>query len=216
MMGWLRRRFFTGLLILLPTVITGFVMYRFFVSVDSILLNPLVQRYPFLDIPGLGFLGVFLIILLTGVFAGNFLGSTIISWAESLVFKIPLIGRVYIAIKQMGEVFFKHERTVFKRAVLVQYPRPGIYAVAFVTSTWKQKDIDGREKAFVNVFLPTTPNPTSGFFLMVPEEEAIPFDYTTEEAMKLIISAGAVLPGMNGQVNGPAQGDESSGRSETA
>ncbi len=212
-MGWLRRRFFTGLLILLPTVVTGYVLYRFFVSVDSILLNPLVQRYPFLDIPGLGFLGVFLIILLTGVFAGNFFGSTIISWVESLVFRIPLVSRVYIAIKQMSEVFFKQERTVFKRAVLIQYPRPGIYAVAFVTSKWKQKDIDGREKTFVNVFLPTTPNPTSGFFLMVPEDETIPFDYTTEEAMKLIISAGAVLPGMNSHGNGPAKGTESGGRS---
>ena len=104
-MGWLRRRFLTGLLILLPTVITGYVLYRFFISVDSILLNPLVQRYPFLDIPGLGFLGVFLIILLTGVFAGNFIGSAIISWTESFVFRIPLISRVYIAIKQMSEVF---------------------------------------------------------------------------------------------------------------
>lgn len=214
-MGWLRRRFFTGLLLLLPTVVTGYVLYRFFVSVDSILLNPLVQRYPFLDIPGLGFLGVFLIILLTGVFASNFFGSTIISWAESLVFKIPLIGRVYIAIKQMSEVFFKHERTVFKRAVLIQYPRPGIYAVAFMTSTWKQKDIDGREKTFVNIFLPTTPNPTSGFFLMVPEDEIIPFDYTIEEAMKLIISAGAVLPGMNGPVSRSTEGAESGGRTGT-
>ena len=215
-MGWLRRRFFTGLLLLLPTVVTGYVLYRFFISVDSILLNPLVQRYPFLDIPGLGFLGVFLIILLTGVFASNFFGSTIISWAESLVFKIPLIGRVYIAIKQMSEVFFKHERTVFKRAVLIQYPRPGIYAVAFMTSTWKQKDIDGCERTFVNIFLPTTPNPTSGFFLMVPEDETIPFDYTIEEAMKLIISAGAVLPGMNGPGSRPMEGAESGGRSGTA
>jgi uncharacterized membrane protein len=215
-MGWLRRRFFTGLLLLLPTVVTGYVLYRFFISVDSILLDPLVQRYPFLDIPGLGFLGVFLIILLTGVFASNFFGSTIISWAESLVFKIPLIGRVYIAIKQMSEVFFKHERTVFKRAVLIQYPRPGIYAVAFMTSTWKQKDIDGHVRTFVNIFLPTTPNPTSGFFLMVPEDETIPFDYTIEEAMKLIISAGAVLPGMNGPGSRPTEGAESGGRSGTA
>jgi uncharacterized membrane protein len=208
-MGWLRRRFITGLLILLPTVITGYVLYRFFVSIDSLLLNPLVERYPFLDIPGLGFLGVFLIIIMTGVFAGNFLGSTIISWAESLVFKIPLVSRVYIAIKQMSEVFFKQERTVFKRAVMIQYPRPGMYAVAFVTSTWKQKDIDGRERNFMNVFLPTTPNPTSGFFLMVPEEETIPFDYSTEEAMKLIISAGAVLPDRNVAVGGPHRRIES-------
>lgn len=200
-MGWFRRKFFTGLLILLPTVVTGYVLYRFFVSVDSILLRPLVQRYPFLDIPGLGFLGVILIILLTGVFAGNFIGRGVISWLESLVFRIPLISRIYIAIKQMSEVFFKQERTVFKRAVLIEYPRAGVYAVAFVTSVWRQKDIEGKERTYVNVFLPTTPNPTSGFFLMVPEEETVPFDYTTEQAMKLIISGGAVLPG-EGAVSG--------------
>jgi uncharacterized membrane protein len=193
-MGWFRRKFFTGLIILLPTVITAYVFYRLFVSIDSI-LEPVVMRYPFLDIPGLGFLSVILIILLTGIFAGNFFGSTIITWMESVVFRIPLISRIYIAIKQLSEVFLKQERTVFKRAVLVQYPRPGIYVVGFVTSSWRFKDENGNEKTFVNIFLPTTPNPTSGLFLMVPEEEVMPFDYTIEEALKLVISGGAVLPG---------------------
>jgi uncharacterized membrane protein len=193
-MGWFRRKFFTGLIILLPTVVTAYVFYRLFVSIDNI-LEPVVMRYPFLDIPGLGFLSVILIILLTGIFAGNFFGGTIIAWMESVVFRIPLISRIYIAIKQLSEVFLKQERTVFKRAVLIQYPRPGIYVVGFVTSSWRFKDENGNEKTFVNIFLPTTPNPTSGLFLMVPEAEVMPFDYTIEDALKLVISGGAVLPG---------------------
>ncbi len=193
-MGWFRRKFLTGLIILLPTVVTIYIFYRIFISMDNI-LEPLVLRYPFLDIPGLGFLGVLLIVLLTGIFAGNFFGRTIISWLETVVFRIPLFNRMYIAIKQLSEVFLKQERTVFKRAILIQYPRHGIYVVGFVTSTWLFKDETGEKKSFINVFLPTTPNPTSGLFLMIPEEEAIPFDCTIEEALKLVISGGAVLPG---------------------
>lgn len=195
-MGWIRRKFLTGLIILLPTVVTIYIFYRIFVSMDNI-LEPLVLRYPFLDIPGLGFLSVVLIVFLTGIFAGNFFGRTIISWLETVVFRIPLFSRMYIAIKQLSEVFLKQERTVFKRAILIQYPRRGIYVVGFVTSTWRFKDETGEEKSFINVFLPTTPNPTSGLFLMIPEEEAIPFDHTIEEALKLVISGGAVLPGMD-------------------
>jgi len=200
-MGWFRRKFLTGLIILLPTVVTIYIFYRVFVSFDNI-LEPLVLKYPFLDIPGLGVLSVVLIVLLTGIFAGNFFGRTIISWLETVVFRIPLFSRMYIAIKQLSEVFLKQERTVFKRAILVQYPRPGIYVVAFVTSTWRFKDETGEERSFVNVFLPTTPNPTSGLFLMIPEEEAIPFDYTIEDALKLVISGGAVLPGMESKESG--------------
>ena len=200
-MGWFRRKFLTGLIILLPTVVTIYIFYRIFVSVDNV-LKPLVLRYPFLDIPGLGVVSVVLIVLLTGIFAGNFFGRTIISWLESVVFRIPLFSRMYIAIKQLSEVFLKQQRTVFKRTILVQYPRPGIYFVAFVTSTWRFEDEKGEERSFVNVFLPTTPNPTSGLFLMIPEEEAIPFDYTIEEALKLVISGGAVLPGMESKESG--------------
>jgi uncharacterized membrane protein len=200
-MGWFRRKFLTGLIILLPTVVTIYIFYRIFVSVDNI-LKPLVLRYPFLDIPGLGVLSVVLIILLTGIFAGNFLGRKIIIWLETVVFRIPLFSRMYIAIKQLSEVFLKQERTVFKRAILVQYPRAGIYVVAFVTSTWRFKDETGEEKSFINVFLPTTPNPTSGLFLMIPEEEAIPFDCTIEDALKLVISGGAVLPGVDSTESG--------------
>lgn len=191
-MGWFRRNFLTGLLILLPTVITVFAFYRIFIAIDSI-LKPLVAKYPILDFPGLGFIGVILIILLTGMFGRNLIGRRIIAGFESIGTKIPLFSRIYIAIKQISEVFLRQERTVFREAILVQFPRPGIYSIAFVTSRCRMPTIEGKEKILINIFLPTTPNPTSGFFLMIPESEAIPLECTIEEALKMVISAGAVM-----------------------
>lgn len=192
-MGWFRRKMLTGLVIILPTVVTGYIFYWLFISIDSI-LGPLVARFPFLDFPGFGFISVIVVILLVGVFAGNIIGRQIIEGLEALVRRIPLINRMYIGIKQISEVFLRHERTVFRKAILIQYPRPGIYVVGFVTSSWKFRGSDGAEHSFVNVFLPTTPNPTSGLFLMIPEEEAIPLDCSPDDALKMVISGGAFIP----------------------
>jgi uncharacterized membrane protein len=105
---------------------------------------------------------------------------------------------MYIAVKQLGEVFLRRERTVFKKAVLVQYPIAGTFAVGFVTTDSKFQDADGKTRDFFNVFLPTTPNPTSGFFLMVPANEVIALDCSVEEALKMVISGGAVKPYFSG------------------
>jgi uncharacterized membrane protein len=193
MFGWLRRRFLTGLVILLPTVLTGWILFQVFRSVDSV-LRPVVARYPFLDFPGLGFLAVIVLILLTGVFAGNFIGRRIISLSEAVVVRVPLVNRMYTAIKQVSEVFLREERTVFKKAVLIEYPRRGIMVVGFVTSTWRYSGPSGEDVVVINVFLPTTPNPTSGLFLMIREEETIEMNCSVEEAVKMVISGGAVIP----------------------
>ncbi len=195
-MGWLRRKFLTGLVILLPTVLTGWILYKIFVSMDNI-LRPLVEKYSFLDIPGLGLIAVTLLVLVAGVFAGNFIGRKILKWSEGVVTRIPLVNRMYTAIKQTSEVFVRHERTVFKEAIFIQYPRPGISVVGFVTSTWVTRIGDGPEKKYINVFMPTTPIPTSGLFLMIPEEEAIPMNVSVEDALKMVISGGAVIPPLN-------------------
>ncbi|HUV37505.1 MAG TPA: DUF502 domain-containing protein [Patescibacteria group bacterium] len=192
-MGWFKRKILTGLVIILPTVVTGYVFYWLFVSIDSI-LKPLLVKYPFIDFPGFGFVSVVLVILLVGVFAGNIIGRQIIEGLESLVRRIPLINRMYIGIKQISEVFLRHERTVFREAILIQYPRPGIYVIGFVTSAWKVRGADGEERSLINVFLPTTPNPTSGLFLMVPREETIPLECSPDDALKMVISGGAFIP----------------------
>jgi len=117
------------------------------------------------------------------------------------------VRSIYVAIKQVSEVFLKQERTVFKKVVLVQYPRPGIYVIGFETATWRFEGADGLEHDFVTIFIPTTPNPTSGLFIMVRREEAIPSDLSIEEAMKMVISGGAVVPpGHRHAAGGPEGG----------
>jgi uncharacterized membrane protein len=204
---WFKRRFLTGLLVLMPTVLTAYVIYRIFMWIDGI-LGPITERYPFLDIPGLGFVGVIVIILLAGVVGGGFFGKTLFRWLEGGFEKIPMVRSIYVAIKQVSEVFLKQERTVFKKVVLVQYPRPGIYAIGFETSTWRFKGADGLERDYVTIFIPTTPNPTSGLFIMIRREEAIPSDLSIEEAMKMVISGGAVVPsGQRYAAGGPEGGE---------
>jgi len=190
---WFKRKFLTGLLVLLPIALTGYVFFRVFRWVDSI-LKPVTARHPYLDIPGLGFVAVIVIVLLAGVLGGGFFGRTLFRWFEGGLERIPMVRSIYVAIKQVSEVFLKQERTVFKKVVLIQYPRPGIYVIGFVTSTWRFKGAGGAEQDFVTIFLPTTPNPTSGLFMMVPRHEVIDSDLSIEDAMKMIISGGAVVP----------------------
>ena len=191
--NWLRRSFLTGLLVLLPTVVTAYVLYRIFVWVDGF-LKPIIARYPFLDVPGLGFLAVIVIILLAGVLGGNLFGKTLYRWFEGGFEKIPLVRSIYVAIKQISEVFLKQERTVFKKVVLVEYPRAGTYMIGFVTSGWRFTDESGVEHEFITVFLPTSPNPTTGFLVIIPPHEAHPSDLSVEDAFKVVISGGAVVP----------------------
>jgi uncharacterized membrane protein len=191
---WFKRKFLTGLLVLLPTALTAYVLYRIFVWVDGF-LKPIIARYPFFDIPGLGFVAVILIILLAGVFGGGFFGRTLLRWLEGGFEKLPMVSRIYVAIKQISEVFLRQERTVFERVVLVEYPRPGIWMLGFVTSRWRFRAPGREEGEYITAFLPTSPNPTTGFLIIVPPAEAIPTDLSVEEAFKVVISAGAVVPG---------------------
>lgn len=190
---WLRRTFLTGVLVLFPVAFTVYIMFRLFRWVDGI-LAPIAARHPILDTPGLGLLGVVVIVFVAGVLGGSFLGRTVFRWVGEAFEKIPMVRSLYHALRQTSEVFLKEDRTVFKRVVIVQYPRPGIYAIALETSEWRFRGVDGVEREFVTVFLPTTPNPTSGLLLLLPAEEAIPSDLTIEDALKLVISGGAVVP----------------------
>lgn len=192
MFAWIRKKLLTGLLILMPTLLTGWILIRLFRSADSI-LKPVITRYPFLDIPGLGFFSVIIILLLTGIFAGNFIGRRIIHWVEKGINQIPMVSWMYTAFKQMSEVFLHEKRTAFRRAIILEYPRRGVYAVGFVTSTWSYRDSGGTDRVFLNVFLPTTPIPTSGLFLMIPENDTIPMDCSVDEALKMVISGGAIV-----------------------
>lgn len=192
-MKYLRRRFITGLLILLPAVVTGWVLWKIFSSVDS-LLGPVQRRYPIIDHPGVGFAVVILIVIITGVVAGNLIGRRFISRGERILYKLPIIRRIYVAVKELSEVFLADRRMVFREVVVVRYPHRDSYALGFVTEKAPQQFADLVGRTLINVFVPTTPNPTSGFLLFVPPEDVVKLPISVEEALKLVVSGGIYIP----------------------
>ncbi len=192
-MRFIRRYFITGLLILTPITVTAYIFWKVFNSVDG-LLDPIQERYPLLDFPGFGFVVIVLVIILTGFFAGNFIGRRIISSGERILNYVPLIRRIYTAVKELSEVFLSDKKTIFRKVVLIRYPHPNSFALAFMTQEASEyfNGLAGRD--LVNVFVPTTPNPTSGFLLLIPKDEIIPVRMSVEEGLKMVISGGAFLP----------------------
>ncbi|UCG14678.1 MAG: DUF502 domain-containing protein [Deltaproteobacteria bacterium] len=205
MFKWLkatiRGYFFAGLLVIVPLGITIFVISAVLRLMDRILdfLPPKFHpdtHLPF-PIPGLGPILGLLLIMLTGILVKNYIGRRVVDFGEYLLSKIPLVRPVYAAAKQLLQAMFGDTHDAFKRVVLVEYPRKGVYALAFVTGVSSGELQEKTSSKMINVFLPTTPNPTSGFYLMVPEQEAIPLSISVEEAFKLLISGGAVELGVN-------------------
>ncbi len=199
----IRGYFLTGLLVLIPVVLTGWIIWKLFLAIDGI-LRPYV--HPFLadrfgidllgetQIPGIGFITLTLAIIATGAIARNYFGRKIVIFGDKIVERIPLINRVYGAIKQISQAFFSSKREVFKKPVLFEYPRKGIYSIGFYTQDTRGPVQEVLDTDMVSIFLPTTPNPTSGFLLFVPKSEVYDLDLTIEEALKLVISGGAIIP----------------------
>jgi uncharacterized membrane protein len=141
------------------------------------------------------FVALVLVILGTGAFARNFVGAQAVAFGERILARIPVVRRIYLAVRQISEALFADRKGVFRRAVLFEYPRKGIWSVGFVTAESSgEVDSELPGVAHYHVFLPTTPNPTSGYLLMIPKEECRPLDMSIEDALKLIISGGAVSP----------------------
>jgi len=198
---WLRNRFLTGVVVAAPIGITIWLIYSFVSFVDQV-IKPLVPaRYnpesylPF-AIPGMGLLIAILALTLLGALAANIFGRSLLDLGERIVNAVPLIRNIYSALKQIVETVFQGQQNSFKEVVLVEYPMAGSYAVAFVASHGRGviKSVVGKGENVVGVFIPTTPNPTSGFLIFVPRSKAIALDLTVEEAAKLIISFGMVTP----------------------
>lgn len=187
----LRRYLFTGLIVLLPVVVTAFVLWRLFFALDDI-LGKFVETYVGRPVPGVGLVALVALVMGIGAIASNFVGRRLIGAGETLVTRVPLMGWIYRTTKQLFSVVLGERSTSFRKVVLVNYPKDGTYSIAFLTaeSTGLVKGEEG--KNFVTVFLPTTPNPTSGFLLVVPEEETIPLDMSVDEGLRLVISAGAL------------------------
>ncbi len=187
----LRRYFFTGLVVLLPAVISAFVLWRLFTGLDLI-LGRYVELYLGYSVPGVGLVALLLIIIVIGALASNILGRRLIRTGELLVERIPILRWIYRTTKQMFAMLLQEKRTSFGKVVLVSFPKKGTYSMAFQTSEGSPVIDEKLGRKMVAVFLPTTTNPTSGYFLLVPEDEVIPLNISAEEGLKYIISAGAM------------------------
>lgn len=197
MISGLRNHFIAGILVVVPTVVAVFIIYRGGAFLDRILdpvLNPVYNALGLPRIPLVGLVLLVFLVWLVGVFASNLLGRRLIQFGENLLVKIPLFNRIYIAMKQILDVFLQDRKAIFLRVVLVEFPQAGCYALGFVTLEPDSSLTEAVAPGLVHVFVPTAPNPTSGFFLMVPPEEALPLDMTVEEGLKMVISGGAVTP----------------------
>ncbi|MBI5287223.1 MAG: DUF502 domain-containing protein [Deltaproteobacteria bacterium] len=198
MKAHLKRYFITGLLVTVPLSITIYVLGLVVGVMDAILtylpkpLQP--DTYLPFHIPGLGVIFTILAILLTGLLATNLLGRRFIEAGERFLDKIPFLRSVYNSTKQFLEAFLSREHQGFRRVVLVEFPRKGLYSVGFITGVTKGEVQDKTREKVVNVFLPTTPNPTTGYYLLVPEKDIIYLDMSIEDAFKLIITGGMVTP----------------------
>jgi uncharacterized membrane protein len=198
----LRRHFITGLVVLAPTVVTGWLVWKIFITVDNI-IEPFRRKFPVIDFPGLGVVVVVVLIFAIGFLASNLVGRRMIAVGERLLNRLPLVRRIYSASKELSGVFFTDKKTVFKRTVLIRFPHESSYAMAFVMNERVRCLDDAVGSEALTVFVPTTPNPTSGFMLVVPKAETVDLEISVEEALKMVISGGAFVPHVFSEI--PAQ-----------
>ncbi len=196
----LRAYFFTGILVTAPVAMTFYVAYKVILWVDtgvSKLLPPQLRSYydtlPF-TIPGLGIIVLILVMTLIGMFAAGFIGKFFIRLGDWIVKRIPLISTVYSLLKKVFETFLSDKTSAFSKVVLLEYPRKGIWILGLVSTDTEGEVKDILKQEMVNVFVPTTPNPTSGFLIFMPKKDLVYLDMTVEEALKFIISGGIVSP----------------------
>ncbi|HBE79317.1 MAG TPA: DUF502 domain-containing protein [Firmicutes bacterium] len=189
----LRTYFFTGLFLLIPVAITLMILVWGFNQSDAILGN-LIYRIFKVRIIGLGLISLLLLIILTGVLAHNFLGRKLIQFAENILHKIPILSSIYRTTKQITVSFTKADKNLFRKVVLVEYPRAGIFSPGFQIGTAPLEITEKTAATLVGVFIPTVPNPTTGFLIYVPEKNVIFLDMSIEEGFKLVISAGVIKP----------------------
>ena len=197
-MGRLRKYLIAGILVWLPLGVTVLVVKLFVDLMDRTLLLIPPQYTPEallgFSIPGLGVLLSVLIILFTGMIAANLLGGKLVALWESILARIPLVRSIYSAVKQLTETLFSSTGQSFRKVLLVEYPRKGAWTLAFQTGTDAGEAQQKTGEDVINIYVPTTPNPTSGFFLMIPRRDVIELDMSVGEGLRMIISMGVVVP----------------------
>lgn len=200
MIAHLRRYFISGLLVWLPIWVTLLVI-KFLVDILSkslLLLPPQYQPDVLLGfhVPGIGVIITLGVILLTGIFVANYIGGRLVAMGDALMARIPLVRSIYTGVKQVTHTLFTPGGQSFRKVLLVEFPSPGVWSIAFQTGT-VGKEIEGSlQESMVSYFIPTTPNPTSGFLMMAPKSKVIELDMTVDQALKFVISLGVVQPTM--------------------
>ena len=186
-----RSKIFAGLAALLPLYLTFFVIKFLFVTLEE-MSDPILKRFN-LDIPGLGIILTVLLIYILGFLVTNFLGRKIFNLGERIVKKVPIVNMIYTTLKQIIDTFTKGSTDAFEGAVYIEYPRHGLWTMAFISGESKTKD----GVPYYHLFVPTTPNPTSGFFLMIPQADTVATGMSVEDGLKTIISGGLLAPEEN-------------------
>jgi uncharacterized membrane protein len=194
----MRRYLITGLLIWVPLGITFWVLHALVTTMDqSLVLLPESWRpraWLGLDVPGLGAVLTVLIVLVTGVLGANILGQRLVRVWESLLGRIPVVKSIYNSVKQVSDTLFSSKGEAFRKALLVQWPRDGMWTIAFLTGTPGGEIVNHLEGDYVSVYVPSTPNPTGGYFVMLRRSDVIELDMSVDEALKYIISMGVAPP----------------------
>ena len=193
----LKKAFFTGLVILVPLCITLWVMHLLVTTLDQtlLLLPPSVRNQAPFNIPGMGVILTLAIILAVGILARNFIGRRLVVWWEALLGRIPVVSTIYSSVKQVSDTLLSPSGQAFRKAVLVEFPRAGVWSVGFVVGSpgeAVQKPLTGEH---ASVYVPTAPNPTSGYVLIVPLSQIVDLDISVDEALKFVVSMGVVAPG---------------------
>lgn len=189
----LRTWLIAGLLVVMPLGVTVFVLLALFRFLDN-LLGPSFTLLLGTTVPGLGLIAGVALILVVGALASNIVGRRVVEGFDWLMMRIPLARTIYSATKQFSDSILTQNRGAFKEAVLVEWPRPGLYSVGFVTGETRGEAQEKTRERVINVFIITTPNPTTGFLCLVPESQIIELEMSVEDALKLVVSAGIVVP----------------------
>jgi uncharacterized membrane protein len=194
----MRKYFITGLLILVPLAITAWVLNLVISTMDQSLLFVPERWQPRtligFDIPGLGTLLTIVIVFLTGLLTNNLVGNYVVKLWEKLLTRIPVVSSLYSSVKQVSDTLFSSSGNAFRKAVLIPYPHQNSWTIAFLTGTPGGDVKNHLVGEFVSVYIPTTPNPTSGFFLMMAKKDVVELDMTVDAALKYIVSMGVVAP----------------------
>ncbi len=190
----LKTIFLTGLLVLVPLGITLWVLNLIIGTMDQTLLLLPEAWQPKQRLPGLGAVLTLAFIFVVGLFTQNFIGQKLVSWWNAVVRRIPLVGPLYSSVQQVSDTLLSSNGNAFRKALLIEYPRKGSWTIAFLTGIPGGDVVNHLQEDHVSVYVPTTPNPTSGFFLMVPKREVIELDMTVDAALKYIVSMGVVAP----------------------